>query len=260
MQNYKVKISVIIPTFNRGNIICNSIKSVLNQTYKNLEVIVIDDGSTDNTKNEVDKLKDKRIRYIKLEKNIGSSNARNIGIKKAKGEYISFQDSDDKFYPDKLEIQMKNLINNNSDLDFCKIKVNYNSSYYLFYPNIEQEESIRKGNIFNNLISSGNFISTQAILARKKFLCKYYFDPNLPRLQDYELILRMIPNVKISYTDTVLCELQLQNDSITFSKTKLIKAFNILLKKKFNFNRKQKKAFLNYLNYNIKILTKRNRK
>ena len=161
------KISVIIPTFNRGNLIRNSIKSVLNQTYKNLEVIVVDDGSTDNTKDVVDKLEDERIKYIKLEENKGGSNARNIGIQNSIGKYISFQDSDDIYYPDKLEMQFKNIIYKKSNFDFCKIKVIFNESYSKYYPNRRQENSISNGNIFDELISRGNFISTQAILIKK---------------------------------------------------------------------------------------------
>ena len=82
------KISVIIPTYNRGHLILNSIGSVLNQTYKNIEVLLIDDGSSDDTENIINNLEDKRIRYIKLNKNKGASNARNIGIKLASGKYL----------------------------------------------------------------------------------------------------------------------------------------------------------------------------
>jgi len=245
------KISVIIPTFNRGNLIRNSIKSVLNQTYKNLEVIVVDDGSTDNTKDVVDKLEDERIKYIKLEENKGGSNARNIGIQNSIGKYISFQDSDDIYYPDKLEMQFKNIIYKKSNFDFCKIKVIFNESYSKYYPNRRQENSISNGNIFDELISRGNFISTQAILIKKNFISKYLFDPLIPRLQDFDLILRMIPKVKISYTKKVLVELHVQKDSLTRSESKLKKAVKILLKKKFHFNSNQKKLFLNYINTEI---------
>ena len=247
LKNLNLKISVIIPTYNRGNIISHSIKSVLNQTYKNLEVIIVDDGSVDNTQQEIDKIKDNRIKYIKLEKNYGAPNARNIGIKNAVGQLISFQDSDDILYPNKLEKQFHNIINKNSNLDFCKIKVIFNSSYSFFYPNARQEKSIFDGNIFNELISKGNFISTQAILAKTNFIKKYYFDPEMPRLQDYDIILRMIPKVKISYTKDVLMDLIIHEDSITHSKIKLIKAVDILLKKNYNFNPKQKILFENYL-------------
>lgn len=217
-----------------------------------MEIIIIDDGSTDNTKEIIDKIEDKRIKYIKLKENLGGSNARNIGIKHATGRYISFQDSDDIFYPNKLELQFNNMINKNSNLDFCKIKVIYNSSHHNFVPNDYQEKKIIRGKIFSELINHGNFISTQSILVRKKFIEKYLFDINMPRMQDYELILRMIPNVKISYTRKVLVELHLQNDSIQNSNEKLKKAIYILLKKNFSFNTNQKKKFSDYLNEILK--------
>lgn len=249
-----LKISVIIPTYNRGNLINNSIISVLNQTYKNLEVIVVDDGSSDNTEKEIEKIKDERVRYIKLSTNTGGSNARNIGIKKATGKYISFQDSDDIFYPQKLEKQLNNIINKNSNLDFCKIKVIFNTSYFHFVPSLSQEKSIISKNIFDELINRGNFISTQAILVRKNFIEKYYFDTEMPRLQDYDLILRMIPKVKISYTKDVLVDLHIQKDSIQKSKPKLKKAIYNLLNKTFNFNYNQKKQLSIYLNQLLKEL------
>ena len=248
LRNENTMISVIIPTYNRANLIRRSINSILKQTYQNLEVIVVDDGSTDNTSLEIKRIQDNRIKYIKLIENKGGSNARNIGIKNARGKYISFQDSDDLYYPNKLEKQIQNIIIKKSNLDFCKIKVIYNSSLSLFYPNKRQEKSILKGKIFDELVSKGNFISTQAMLVQKNFMRKFFFDTNMPRLQDYEVILRMIPKVKISYTPNVLVDLHMQKDSVTQSKVKLKKAISILLTKKFNFNLNQKILFLNYLN------------
>lgn len=119
----KELISVVIPTYNRGFIIENSIRSVLNQTYKNIEVIIVDDGSTDNTEEVIKSINDKKIRYFKLKVNRGACYARNYGVSKAKGKYIAFQDSDDIFLPGKLEKQYVNLIKNNSDLDFCRIRI-----------------------------------------------------------------------------------------------------------------------------------------
>jgi glycosyltransferase involved in cell wall biosynthesis len=228
-NNIDFKVSVIIPTYNRGNLIINSIKSVLNQTFRNLEVIVVDDGSTDNTEDEVNKITDKRIKYIKLSSNRGGSNARNVGIKNATGQFISFQDSDDIFYPNKIEKQIKNIINKNSIFDFCKINVIYNSTYSYLIPNARQENSIIKGEIFNELISRGNFISTQSMIIRTKYMKNHLFDIEMPRLQDYDVILGMIPKVKISYTNEVLVDLHIQNNSVTLSPSKLKKAIYILL-------------------------------
>jgi len=103
------KVSVIIPTYNRAYLIGRAIQSVLNQTYQNFEIIIVDDGSTDDTKEVVKKFQeqDRRIKYVKHEKNKGEAAARNTGIKTARGEFIAFQDSDDEWLPEKLEKQMK---------------------------------------------------------------------------------------------------------------------------------------------------------
>lgn len=104
------KVSVIIPTYNRGRFISRAIMSVLSQTYKDFEIIVVDDGSTDDTKKQVKKFGN-QVRYI-YQVNKGPSSARNKGISKANGKYIAFCDSDDQFLPDKLEKQMKYIRKN----------------------------------------------------------------------------------------------------------------------------------------------------
>jgi glycosyltransferase involved in cell wall biosynthesis len=102
-------VSIIIPTFNRAGIISKAIKSVLNQTYKNWELIIIDDGSVDNTKEVVKSYSSKYKNKIKYyyKKNGGVCSARNFGIQKANGEYISLLDSDDEYKPRRIEIQLK---------------------------------------------------------------------------------------------------------------------------------------------------------
>ena len=181
-------ISIIIPTYNREKYILNSIKSVLNQTYNNIEIIVIDDCSTDNTKSEISKIKDRRIRYIKLNNNNGAAYARNFGIKLAKGKYISFQDSDDIYHYDKLKEQLSNLNRYKSDLDFCKISVTINNNTTYYVPDNITENKILNGDIYDELLCNGNFISTQSILVKKSFVEKYLFDIRFPRLQDFDLI------------------------------------------------------------------------
>jgi glycosyltransferase involved in cell wall biosynthesis len=101
------KVSVIIPTYNRAHLIRRAIQSVLNQTYQDFEIIVVDDGSTDNTEEVVKSFNDARISYIRHENNKGEAAARNTGIKAAKREYIAFQDSDDESFPQRLEKQIK---------------------------------------------------------------------------------------------------------------------------------------------------------
>jgi glycosyltransferase involved in cell wall biosynthesis len=125
MTTKKPLISVIIPTYNRGSLLPRSIKSVLKQTYKNFELIIVDDGSTDYTKKIVEKYlkEDQRIKYIYQENSGGPPKPKNTGIKASKGEYIAFLDSDDEWFSDKLkkqiEFYIKNDINKNVGLVGC---------------------------------------------------------------------------------------------------------------------------------------------
>ena len=227
------KISVIIPTYNRATSIIKSINSVISQTYYNLEIIVIDDCSTDNTESLVSKLNDTRIKYIKLKENKGASFARNIGIKISTGKYITFQDSDDTYHSNKIEKQYKNLIKKNSDLDFCQVCLHFNNSFEAIFPRNYQQKNIRRKRILDELCN-GNFISTQSIFVKKTIIKDNLFDTNFPRLQDYDLVLRIIPNCKVSYSKEVLVDLYRNKDSLGNDLTKLNHSFYLLSLKQYN--------------------------
>ncbi|WP_324721943.1 glycosyltransferase family 2 protein [Salinimicrobium sp. HB62] len=107
-MNNEVLFSVIIPTYNRGNYLKKAILSVINQEYENWELLIIDDGSTDNTNHIVSQFKDPRIKYF-YKQNEERSIARNFGIQNAQGEYICFLDSDDVFYSNHLSVLYKNI-------------------------------------------------------------------------------------------------------------------------------------------------------
>lgn len=104
----KPLVSIIIPTYNREYLVGEAIKSVLDQTFRNFEIIVVDDGSTDKTADTIKSFSDDRVKYIS-QANRGRSNARNEGLKRAAGRYITFLDSDDLYLPDKLELQVAYL-------------------------------------------------------------------------------------------------------------------------------------------------------
>lgn len=108
-------ISIVIPMYNRSKTIIYCLDSVCTQTFKNIEIIVVDDFSTDNSVDLVSSYQDNRIKLIKLEKNSGAQIARNRGIIEAKGNWIAFNDSDDLWEKDKLEIQIKELEKTNFD-------------------------------------------------------------------------------------------------------------------------------------------------
>ena len=109
-------ISVVIPTYNTGHLISDAVESVLNQSYRRVEVVVVDDGSTDNTRQVVAAISDKdpRVNYV-YQENKGLGGARNTGIYRARGDYLAFLDADDVFLPSKLKIQA-NMLDANPDL------------------------------------------------------------------------------------------------------------------------------------------------
>jgi glycosyltransferase involved in cell wall biosynthesis len=112
MQDYGL-VSVIMPTYNCAPYIAETIRSVQSQTYKNWEIIIVDDCSTDNTYSIVETFKDKRIRYFKNSKNSGAALSRNWALREARGKWIAFLDSDDLWVPTKLEHQLKFMVENN---------------------------------------------------------------------------------------------------------------------------------------------------
>lgn len=223
-------ISVIIPTYNRAHLLKRAINSVLNQTYKDIEVIIVDDCSEDNTKEVVNSIESKKIRYIRLENNSGACKARNVGIKKSSGEYIAFLDSDDEWCPDKLEKQYNYLIMNESNIVVC----NYNYEKWN-----KTKLAMRKSNNFityDELLYK-NYVTTGAILTKKSILEDVgFFDESMPRYQDWELALRISKKYKIGFMDEPLLTLHYQQNSITNSTSK--KKKYIALEKMYKENKK----------------------
>ena len=140
-------ITVIIPVYNKEEYLEKTLNSIINQSYKNLEIIIINDGSTDNSKYICDKFQnqDKRINLVNT-KNYGAGHARNIGIKMAKGNYISFIDADDYIDKDYYKILYNMIINNEADMAECRyIRVNEEQEI-----NIEKNQ-IQDIKVFSNI-------------------------------------------------------------------------------------------------------------
>ena len=110
LTSNKPKVSIILPTYNCSHLLERAVKSVLEQTYRNFELFVIDDDSNDNTEYVIEKYSDDRIIYIKNDKNIGPGPSRNVAIEKSNGEFITFLDSDDIWYTNKLEKQIEFIL------------------------------------------------------------------------------------------------------------------------------------------------------
>ena len=120
--------------------------------------------------------------------------------------------------------------------------MHFNSSFKALFPRINQQKSIQRKKLLEELCN-GNFITTQAILIKNSFIKNNLFDTNFSRFQDYDLVLRIIPNCKVSYTKEVLVDLYRYEDSIGKNYTKLNQSFNLLSLKKYNINCK-KDSFL----------------
>lgn len=244
--NNQPAVSVIIPTYNRAHLIGRAIQSVLDQTYEDYEIIVVDDRSTDNTEEVINEFrkKDERIRYIRHEKNKGGSAARNTGIKAAQGVYIAFHDSDDEWFPRKLAKQME---------FFSTAKAVVGVTYTGFW-RIEGDKKVyipwswvakKDGNIHQELLK-GNFVGTPSIVTRKEcFERAGLFDESLPRLQDWDLVLRLSKHYDFKCIDEPLLNSYYTIDSISANNEGFIKAFKLILSKHFDDFAKDNKYLSN---------------
>ena len=183
-----IKFSIIIPTFNRAHMIHPAIESVLNQTYKDWELIIIDDGSTDKTKDIIDKYieKDNRVKYLH-QKNKERSAARNNGIKNAKGDWICFLDSDDVYHTTHLE-EFKNLINQK---DLKRGLYFSGLSYGKYSENFEEYDLTHKNNIEFIVL---NTIGTPRACIHKSIILKHQFNEKIRIGEDRELWSRILKN------------------------------------------------------------------
>ena len=227
------KVSVIIPTHNRANVIQRALHSVLHQTYENLEVIVVDDASTDNTAEIIHAINDKRIIFLRQEARHGAAVARNIGIHQATGEFIAFQDSDDEWLNKKLEKQMAVMLQSSDAVGVVYSGfLRFEDKSAKYFPSKRVEP--KSGSILRPLLS-GNFVTTQAVVIRKQCLLKSgLFDEKLPRLQDWELFLRLAELYEFVCVDEPLLVAFHSKKSITADSTLFPVALKMLLEKHEN--------------------------
>lgn len=211
------KVSVIIPTYNRVHVIARAVRSVLEQTYANFELLVVDDGSTDDTKQIIEYAEDDRIRYIRLEKNSGASHARNVGIQMAECEYIAFLDSDDEWMPEKLERQMQIMRQapETVGLVYCRMSGVNQKGEVSFCPDLDIAKERLEGNLFLFLLKE-NVISPQTVLARRKCLEQAGgFDESLTCIEDWELFLRIAQDWEIAFAEETLVRVHVSETSVS---------------------------------------------
>ncbi len=199
--------SIVISLFNKEDFISNTINSVLNQSFTEFEIIVVNDGSTDNSLNKIESINDKRIKIHNI-KNQGVSNARNYGIKKAEANYICLLDADDYWYPDHLETVVK-LINSFPDCGLYTTayekKIN-NTLVKSIYKDIHKQNW--SGIIENYFVSSqiNSIAWTSTVIISKNIIKDIgYFDTNITHGagEDTDFWIRIALNYPVAFTNTI---------------------------------------------------------
>ena len=217
MKMVKNLVSVVIPVYNRESTIKRAVDSVLCQTYSDIEVIVVDDGSTDNTVKIVNGYQDKRVRVICQKERGGANKARNIGIANAKGEYIAFQDSDDEWLSDKLSSQIYLMEHEKFQACYCAHDLIENGKETITIPpdyydtdkyQTHLQEILRRYNV----IGTPTLVIKHDLLRRLGTQC---FDEDMFRMQDYDFVIRIIKTTEIGYVNRALVNAYRVEESIT---------------------------------------------
>lgn len=211
-------ISVVLPVYNRRNTVRRAVESVLHQTVQDIECIVVDDASTDDTAAALVEISDSRLRIIRLTENSGACHARNVGVAAAKGEYIAFQDSDDCFHPDKLERQLAFLQETGADVVFCGMNRICGQQTEVFPAHVPDSRLTRMD------VLKENIASTQCIFGKAEAFRNTPFDEDMPRLQDWALMLELVKKCIVRGEATPLVDVYVQPDSLSNQPKKLFPA------------------------------------
>jgi glycosyltransferase involved in cell wall biosynthesis len=227
------KVSIIIPTRNRSNMLLSAINSVMLQSYQNYEILVVDDCSTDDTRKVVQAMQNGKIKYISHDFQKGEAGSRNTGIKNATGEFIAFLDDDDEWLPDKLKLQ----------LELFEKREKYIGAVYTGYwfVNIKNNEILfqnipeKKGFIYNELLLDNVIGTPSTVLLRKQVIQEIgLFDESLPYYVDYDLFIRISKYYQFEYIKTPLVKYHVHDNMLSRNP-------HILLKGIEKFRRKYSK-------------------
>jgi glycosyltransferase involved in cell wall biosynthesis len=254
-----MKVSVVIPTFNRGYILADALRSALEQSYSNIEILVIDDGSTDNTREIVEQFDGQRIRYIRHDKNRGCSAAYNTGIAAATGQLIAFLDSDDIWKTNYLETLVAFLARHpEADLVFCDTEIKsengnipslialMKSFSKVLRENPGGKEHIIKGRqMYVCLLEEVPIKPTAVLVKREMFERAGNFDEAWPSGTDWDLFLRFSHIACFGYINIPLVIQRRTSDAThqIFAEEDKVFLLSVFLKEKAKLERDQEALF-----------------
>ena len=222
-----VEISIIMAVYNEETYIKDSVKSILNQSFKNFELIIIDDGSIDGTTQIINSFNDSRIRLIKNEENLGLTKSLNRGLKVAEGKYIARMDADDIALPDRLKVQFNYL---EKELDVGVL----GGQAIQFYDDNFKKVLKHKVTSFKEIKATlfcNNPMIHSTIMIRKSILVEnnITYDETMKASQDYEMWIRLSSYTKIVNLSNILILYRLRNNSITHTSKGYLKQRHIYI-------------------------------
>lgn len=227
MKHTDLLITVITPTYNRGHLISKAIESVLNQTYGNWEYIIVDDASSDNTKEIVESFEDARIKFIRCKENGGNAVARNVGVNAAQGDYIAFLDSDDEYLPDYLE-KAFNKLSNSKDADFLwsgtrTVATDGSYSDSIWIPKTKRQPDQF---LFELHVGIG-----RGFLINRKCFSALSFDERLRTAVDTDFLIRLRKNFQYTVLEEILLSIHTQPGSVRADFSEKKKSYDIIIEK-----------------------------
>jgi glycosyltransferase involved in cell wall biosynthesis len=238
------KVSVIIPTHNRAEFLRSAITSVLNQTFQDFEIIIIDDASKDHTQEVIANFNDTRIKVIHNQVSKGAAGARNIGIMNSNGEYTAFLDDDDEWLPEKLKIQT-------CLLDDSPPEVGGVYTGYFEREKVGERVSICNPGVTG--LSKDNFITTSSVLLRRECFEKCgLFDESMPTNSDYDMWIRISKKFSFKIIENALVKYCIHENGLTLNHKKKAIGLEILFEKHGDFFEKNRKEYSNmYLSLGV---------
>ncbi len=238
--------SIIIPTYNSFITLQRALISLQNQTFQNFEIIIVDDGSSDNTDQNIQSYLDEKTHYY-YKTNGGSASARNVAIEHSKGKYLCFLDADDEFMPDKLEQYYSFCQKNHLFLFSDAVYIDDNKKVeYLFSTQTQWYEGLSFPYLMKN-----NFIVTSTVCIQRALLSqKPYFNESC-FIEDYDLWLKIAQNVPITYIPMPLTRYHIHNSNQSNNTLKTLKA---LIKLYFQWSLVSLSAFKQMCKYTLVFL------
>lgn len=219
------EVSVVMPCYNHESYICKSVESVLNQTFRDLELIIIDDGSEDRSAALITDYsrRDSRVKALIHKDNRGIVKTVNNGLEAASGDYIALASSDDLWMPEKLEKQMEILKENRNVVVWTEADVideNDNDTDQLWTQRCKAEERNKNGDIYFDLLL-GNFVTSQSIIFARDALKDIRLDTSLAYANDYKFVLDLSKKYRYRFISEPLIKYRVHSGNISSRNTKL---------------------------------------